>query len=150
MEITETATVHNFKDAAKLIAELRGRGCRFALDDFGKGVSSMAYLKNMSVDYLKIDGSFVSSMADNKIDRAMIAAMNEMAHALNIKTIAECAESAPVVDQLASLGVDYVQGFAVGRPRPLETLLAEATIVAESRVGVVVAHPTLSSAEGHG
>jgi PAS domain S-box/diguanylate cyclase (GGDEF) domain len=150
VEITETATIHNFKDAAKLIAELRGRGCRFALDDFGKGVSSMAYLKNMSVDYLKIDGSFVSSMADNRIDRAMIAAMNEMAHALNIKTIAECAESAPVVDQLARLGVDYVQGFAVGRPRPLETLLSGVSVAPQSTAGGAAAQPTLSSVECRG
>lgn len=132
LEITETAAIHNFSHAAHLIEALRKRGCRFSLDDFGKGVSSMSYLKHLSVDFLKIDGGFILNMADNKIDYAMVSAMNEMAHALGVATIAESVESASVIRQLAQLGVDYVQGFAIGRPAPMATLTpAEMTQVAE-------------------
>jgi len=88
----------------------------------------MTYLKNLSVDYLKIDGSFIMNMADNKIDQTMVTAMNEMAHALGIETVAECAESSSVVEQLSRLGVDYVQGFAVGMPVPIESLIPRAII----------------------
>lgn len=135
IEITETAAIHNFGQAAELVQALRRQGCRFALDDFGKGVSSMVYLKNLSVDYLKIDGSFVLNMADNQIDRTMVSAMNEMAHALGIKTVAECAESMSVVEQLCILGVDYVQGFAVGVPKPFDTLIPGAIGIPKSVVG---------------
>jgi len=122
LEITETAAIHNFNHAATLMKSLRKRGCRFALDDFGKGVSSMSYLKHLRVDFLKIDGGFILNMVDNKIDYAMVSAMNEMAHALSVKTVAECVENKSVIKQLSQLGVDYVQGFAIGRPMPLETL----------------------------
>ncbi len=126
IEITETAAIHNFSHAADLMAALRRQGCRFALDDFGKGVSSMAYLKHLSVDYLKIDGSFVQNMADNQIDRTMVSAMNDLAHALGIETVAECVENPVVVEHLCGLGVDYVQGFAVGAPEPMGALLSGA------------------------
>lgn len=128
IEITETAAIHNFNHAADLMGVLRERGCRFALDDFGRGVSSMAYLKHLSVDYLKIDGSFILNMADNQIDQAMVSAMNQMAHALGIETVAECAETARVVDELSRIGVDYVQGFAVGTPRPIEAVMSDIKI----------------------
>ena len=145
IEITETAAIHNFAHAAELISALRSRGCRFALDDFGKGVSSMTYLKHLSVDYLKIDGSFVLNMADNRIDHTMVSAMNEMAHALGIETVAECAESAKVVEQLSSLGVDYVQGFAVGTPKPIETLMPGATTWRETVASGLTAQTTDSA-----
>lgn len=122
IEITETAAIHNFNHAADLMAAFRRKGCRFALDDFGKGVSSMTYLKHLGVDYLKIDGSFVLNMVDNKVDQTMVSAMNEMAHALGLETIAECAESNEVIEQLAGIGVDYVQGYAVGMPQPIAVL----------------------------
>lgn len=132
IEITETAAIRNFNHAADLMAVLREHGCRFALDDFGRGVSSMAYLKHLSVDYLKIDGSFILNMADNQIDQAMVSAMNQMAHALGIETVAECVESAKVVEELCSIGVDYVQGFAIGTPKPIETLMPKIKILHES------------------
>lgn len=145
IEITETAAIHNFSHAAELIGSLRRRGCRFALDDFGKGVSSMTYLKHLSVDYLKIDGSFISNMADNQIDQTMVAAMNEMAHALGIETVAECAESTTVVERLSSLGVDYVQGFAVGMPAPIETLLPTAVVAGQALAGGAMSDGAVSS-----
>lgn len=145
IEITETAAIQNFSHTTELIQALRHRGCRFALDDFGKGVSSMAYLKHLSVDYLKIDGGFVLNMADNRIDQTMVAAMNEMAHALGLETVAECAESSRVVEQLSSMGVDYVQGFAVGVPRPIETLKAGAVVSQELITDRSIAEMTASS-----
>lgn len=105
----------------------------------------MTYLKHLSVDYLKIDGSFVLNMADNRIDQTMVAAMNEMAHALGLETVAEWAESSRVVEQLSSMGVDYVQGFAVGVPRLIETLKAGAVASRESITDRSIAQMTASS-----
>ncbi|MGH1538302.1 MAG: EAL domain-containing protein [Gammaproteobacteria bacterium] len=121
-EITETAAISNLDQVSQLILELKKIGCRFALDDFGSGLSSFTYLKNLPVDYLKIDGSFVHDMIDDTIDHAMVEAINQVGHIMGIGTIAECAESEEVVDMLRELGVDYAQGYAMGSPVPIEGL----------------------------
>jgi diguanylate cyclase (GGDEF)-like protein/PAS domain S-box-containing protein len=121
-EITETAALKNLEQAGKIIAALRRRGFRFTLDDFGYGPSSFAYLKQLPVDYLKIDGSFVRNMLRNEVDCALVAAINEVGHVLHILTIAECAESPDVVAELRRLGVDYAQGYALGVPIPCAEL----------------------------
>ena len=121
-EITETAAISNLDQVSQLILELKRLGFRFALDDFGSGLSSFAYLKNLPVDYLKIDGSFVHDMIDDTIDHAMVEAINQVGHIMGIGTIAECAESDEVVEMLRELGVDYAQGYAMGSPVPIEGL----------------------------
>ena len=118
-EITETAAVSNLAEANRFFAEMKRLGCRFALDDFGSGLSSFAYLKYFPVDYLKIDGCFVRDMADDPTDHAMVAAINQIGHVMGIKTIAEYAETDDVVEALRALSVDYVQGYAIGKPVPL-------------------------------
>lgn len=118
-EITETAAIRNLAHAERFISQLRQRGCRFALDDFGKGLSSLTYLKHLPVDFLKIDGSFIRGISESPSDRAVVSAVNQLAHAMNIETIAECVENSSCINELRSLGVDYVQGFAIGEPMPL-------------------------------
>lgn len=118
-EITETAAVSNLAQVSRFITAMKSIGCRFALDDFGNGLSSFTYLKHLPVDYLKIDGSFVKDMATDPINRAMTGAINELGHILGIRTVAEYAENETIVDQLASIGVDYAQGYALGSPVPL-------------------------------
>jgi diguanylate cyclase (GGDEF)-like protein len=118
-EITETAVVANMANAQRLIHELSARGCLFALDDFGSGLSSFAYLKHLPVDYLKIDGSFVRDMLNEPMDAAMVRAIADIGHTLGLKTIAEFVENDAVFAALRSAGVDYAQGFGVQRPFPL-------------------------------
>ncbi|WP_158538959.1 EAL domain-containing protein [Marinobacter vulgaris] len=123
-EITETEAIANLSKARHIIQTLKALGCRFSLDDFGSGMSSFGYLKNLPVDYLKIDGTFIKNLASDPIDRAMVAAINNIGHVMGLKTIAEFVESASVLQELGELGVDYVQGYGIARPEPLETYLA--------------------------
>lgn len=91
-------------------------GCSFSLDDFGSGLSSFAYLKNLEVDFLKIDGMFVKAIADNPIDRAMVASISQVGHVMGLHTIAEFAENEDIIRILKEIGVDYAQGYGVARP----------------------------------
>jgi len=115
-EITETAAIANFANALNFINTLKHKGCKFALDDFGSGLSSFAYLKNLPVDYLKIDGSFVRDITFDKTDKAIVKSIIEIGHTLGLKTIAEFVENDDILAQLEEMGVDYVQGYAIGRP----------------------------------
>ncbi len=119
-EITETAVVSRLDQAARFISLLKRRGFRFALDDFGTGMSSFTYLKRLPVDYLKIDGSFVSNMVNDPVDRAMVESINEIGHMMGLQTIAEYVEDDQTLEQLIDIGVDYAQGFGVVRPMPLD------------------------------
>lgn len=115
-EITETAAIANITAAKTFIASLKDMGCQFALDDFGSGFCSFAYLKNLPVDKLKIDGSFVQSLDISNIDRAMVQSMNQIAHALGKQTIAEFVQNKKTLDLLKTYGVDYAQGHYLGKP----------------------------------
>lgn len=119
-EITETAVIANLCNASKLITTLREMGCRFALDDFGVGLSSFGYLKNLAVDYLKLDGCFVKNMVRDNIDRAMVGAINQIGHTMNIKTIAEFVEDQETLEAVRKVGVDYAQGYFIAKPAPIE------------------------------
>ncbi len=119
-EVTETAVIHNFNQAMRFITNMKERGCYFALDDFGSGVSSFSYLKRLPVDYLKIDGSFVQNILTDSADLAIVAAITQVGRTMGTKTIAECAETDAIVNQLEQLGVDYAQGYALGYPLPIE------------------------------
>ena len=119
-EITETAVIANLCHASKMISILRDMGCRFALDDFGVGLSSFSYLKNLAVDYLKLDGCFVKNMVNDPIDRAMVKAINQIGHTMNIKTIAEFVEDEATLHTVHEIGVDYAQGYVIAKPMPIE------------------------------
>lgn len=121
-EITETAAISNIDVARKFIVELKAKGCRFALDDFGSGLSSFAYLKNLPVDYLKIDGAFIKDIVSNSMDSVMVQSINTIGHEMGLKTIAEFVESQAILDHLAMIGIDYVQGYYIDKPSPLEEL----------------------------
>jgi diguanylate cyclase (GGDEF)-like protein/PAS domain S-box-containing protein len=121
-EITETAAIGNLACASLFMQQLKALGCSFALDDFGIGLSSFGYLKNLPVDYLKIDGSFVRDILTDTIDCAMVDAINQIGHLMSLKTIAEYAEHKDIIEKLRELKVDYAQGYGVSIPRPLREL----------------------------
>ena len=124
-EITETAAIANLTRAMKFISTLKGLGCKFALDDFGSGLSSFAYLKNLPVDYLKIDGMFVKGLVHDPIDHAMVKSINEIGQIMGMKTIAEFVENDEIKGMLREIGVNYVQGYGIGKPQPVEYLLGQ-------------------------
>lgn len=121
-EVTETAGITNLSDATEFILEIKKTGCRFSLDDFGSGLSSYTYLKNLPVDYLKIDGAFVKDMNRNPSDFAVVKSITEIGHFMGKKIIAEYAESHDIIGRLREMGVDYAQGYTVEAPRPLDEL----------------------------
>ncbi|MET0066707.1 MAG: EAL domain-containing protein [Candidatus Thiodiazotropha sp.] len=122
-ELTETAAISNLTSAEHFMRSLQRIGCEFALDDFGSGLSSFAYLKHLPVEYLKIDGAFVKDMLENDIDESMVDAINHIGHVMGLATIAEFVESAQIRDRLMALGVDLAQGYAICRPFPINQLL---------------------------
>ena len=119
-EITETSAIANLGNLVHFMRELKTRGCRFALDDFGSGLSSFPYLKTLPVDYLKIDGQFVENVARDPVDRSMVEAISQVGRAMGIQTIAERVESAEVLAELARLGIGFAQGYHIAEPRSIE------------------------------
>ncbi len=120
-EITETAAISNLSRVVHFMQTLKTLGCKFSLDDFGSGLSSFTYLKNLPVDYLKIDGQFVRYVADDPVDESMVKAIAAVGRAMGIATIAERVESRQVLDKLATLGVEYAQGYYIARPKSVAT-----------------------------
>lgn len=123
-EITETAAISNLTRALYFIEQIKSIGCSFALDDFGSGLSSFSYLKNLPVDYLKIDGTFVRDICNDPVDLAMVQSINQLGHVLNIKTIAEYVENKQIKDKLVEIGIDYAQGFGIAKPKPFADILS--------------------------
>jgi len=121
-EITETAAITNLANVVHFMNALKAQGCQFALDDFGSGLSSLTYLKNLPVDYVKIDGQFIRNVAQDSADKSMVEAIARMARALNIETIAERVESGEVLTRLGEIGVSFAQGFFIAVPRSVREL----------------------------
>ena len=122
-EVTETAAVKDLEKAAAFIEALRDRGCSFALDDFGSGLSSFAYLKSLPVDYLKIDGSFVKDINTDKVSAEMVRAIHQIGTSMGLKTIAEFVENDAIIDVLVEMGIDYMQGYGIGKPVPINDVI---------------------------
>jgi diguanylate cyclase (GGDEF)-like protein/PAS domain S-box-containing protein len=118
-EVTETFAITNLNKAIQFITALKSLGCSFALDDFGSGMSSLTYLKNLPVDYVKIDGYFVKNILEDPVNAAMIEAINNLTHVIGLQTIAEFVENEQIFHKLQELGVDYVQGYGIAKPTPL-------------------------------
>lgn len=133
-EITETSAILNFDHATRFIKKMRSLGCQFLLDDFGSGMSSFTYLKQLTVDKLKIDGTFVRDIVHDKIDQAMVRSINDIGHAVNMQTVAEFVENDEIMSELAYIGVDYVQGYGIDKPAPVEGMCHEALSEVASRV----------------
>lgn len=124
-EVTETAAVKNLSHAVSFIEGLKKYNCRFSLDDFGTGVSSFEYLKRLPVDYLKIDGIFIKSMHESKIDQAMVKAIDEVAKVMGMQTIAEFVENEAIYKILNDIGVDFAQGYWVLKPAPIDGVISD-------------------------
>ena len=122
-EITETAAITNLYKANEFIHTLKSKGCRFSLDDFGSGLSSYSYLKNLPVDYIKIDGAFIRDLEKDQIDFILVKSINEVGHAMGKMTIAEFVENEPILVKLREIGVDYAQGYGIAKPAFLEQIL---------------------------
>ncbi len=127
-EVTESAAVSNLTKAQEFITALRERGCSIALDDFGAGLSSFAYLKNFAVDILKIDGGFIRDISENRISESMVAAITQVAKVMELETVAEYVENEKTRKLVAGLGVHYAQGHAIGKPLPLEDVLGDLSV----------------------
>jgi EAL domain-containing protein (putative c-di-GMP-specific phosphodiesterase class I) len=141
-EITETAAVSNLDQAVSLIEQVQSRGASVALDDFGVGMSSLAYLKRLPVDYVKIDGQFVRDIATDPLDLAMVRSINDIAHLMGKQTIAEFVETESVLVLLRSLGVDHAQGYFIGKPAPLDTVISAASASTASPSRSMSSRPT--------
>jgi EAL domain-containing protein (putative c-di-GMP-specific phosphodiesterase class I) len=118
-EITETAAIANLGNVVHFMRELKNRGCQFALDDFGSGLSSFMYLKTLPVDYLKIEGQFIENVARDPVDRSMVKAISQVGRAMGIQTIAERVESEEVLAALGDLGIGFAQGYHIAMPRSI-------------------------------
>jgi diguanylate cyclase (GGDEF)-like protein/PAS domain S-box-containing protein len=123
-EVTENSVITNIEHAQRFIGVLHGMGCQFALDDFGRGLSSFGNLKNLQLDYLKIDGTFIRNLAVDSVNQAMVAAMIKLARTLNFQVIAEQVEDAGALDAAKKMGVDFLQGYYLGRPQPLARVVS--------------------------
>ncbi len=132
-EITETAAVNDMDAAKELIKSLRLLGCRFALDDFGTGQSSFGYLRNLDVDIIKIDGTFIRDMVSNTFDQVMVKSMNDLAKSVGMKTVAEYVENNDIATALRELGVDYAQGFYIHKPEALDNKVTTPNQIASTR-----------------
>jgi EAL domain-containing protein (putative c-di-GMP-specific phosphodiesterase class I) len=119
-EITETIAVTNLASTLAFMEEFRQIGCQFSLDDFGSGFSSYGYLKNLPVDFLKIDGTFVKDIETDAIDYAMVESINRIGHVMGKKTIAEFVENDRILELLRQIGVDFAQGYGISQPIPIE------------------------------
>jgi Amt family ammonium transporter len=124
-ELTETSAVSNLTRADRLMRRLRVLGCTFALDDFGTGLSSLVYLKSLPVSVLKIDGAFVRDAGTNQRTESMVRAIAQLAHTMGMETVAEYVETDELRTRMTALGVDYGQGFAIGRPVPIDEILGD-------------------------
>ncbi|MDH5217132.1 MAG: EAL domain-containing protein [Gammaproteobacteria bacterium] len=118
-EVTETAAIANWQHVTRLVSVLRGMGCKFALDDFGSGMSSFSYLRNLNIDFIKIDGSFVRNIHFDSLNREMVKSIHNLGQVMRVKTIAEYVESAEILEELTAIGIDYAQGFSIHMPEPL-------------------------------
>jgi EAL domain-containing protein (putative c-di-GMP-specific phosphodiesterase class I) len=132
-EITETVAIRNLHTATSLVNELRNLGCKFALDDFGSGLSSFSYLKNLPIDYLKIDGSFVKDIVNDRVDRAMVEAIREVGHIMGVKTVAEWVENEETAEILREIGIDYAQGYFFGRPGTIRQWSEKCDLIGQPR-----------------
>nr|MBX2865774.1 EAL domain-containing protein [Leptolyngbyaceae cyanobacterium MAG.088] len=119
-EITETAAISHLEDAKKFIRTLQSLGAKFALDDFGSGLSSFGYLKTLPVDFLKIDGGLIKNLVREPSDLSIVKCVNDVAHMLGMQTIAEFVEDQQTLESLKSLGIDYVQGYGIEKPKSLK------------------------------
>ena len=118
-KLTQKPNEHG-RRAHAFMGVLKRQGCRFALDDFGSELSSFAYLKTLPVDYLKIDGAFVKDIVDDSVDLAMVRSINDVGKVMGKRTIAEFVENYAILEKLREIGVDYAQGYGIGRPAPVE------------------------------
>ena len=123
-EVTETAAIADLAAAQLHINRVRRLGCRFALDDFGAGLSSFSYLRSLPLDYVKIDGSFVRDICRDDTARVMVAAIHNVGKSMGLQTVAEYVEDEAIVDALRVIGVDYAQGYGIGKPMPMSDFLA--------------------------
>ena len=146
-EITETVAADSFQFVQTFIEEIKAFNCKFSLDDFGSGYSSYSYLKSLDVDYLKIDGIFVKDLTNNNTDIAIVKSMNEIAHSLNLKTIAEYVENKEIQDVLEKIGVDFAQGWGVEKPKLITDLELETEFEFESKpeIDTIATEPVIET-----
>ena len=113
----------NFRTWSGAVSAIQAIGCKIALDDFGVGLSSFSYIKNFSVNIIKIDGNFVKNVVHSEVDKAIVQTMNEMAHRLGMQTVAEYVENLDILKFISEIGVDFAQGYAIGKPEPISKLI---------------------------